>query len=571
MPRRLIFWSLAAVAVLAAVWQACALRWTCDDAFISFRYAQNFAEGHGLVFNLDPNEAAVEGYTNFSWTMWLAIGVMLVGGDVALELWSVVSGVVCHGGVVLLLASLAWRASSGRALVPIAACAYAAIHHAASLAPAGLETALFVLLATVLLRFALSLRCYRNAWLAGFVGVLIAMTRPDGAIFVAMTGLFVLFDAWRRRAPRLVVGYVVPFVLVFVPYLLWRHAYYGYWVPNTSFAKSAGVAYPELGWPYVRDFVLCYWALLLALVLPVWFVVKKPDLLANISSFLGRRPWLAMLLFTWPYLGFVVWVGGDFMFARFVLPVLPAVLLAFDVACQRWRPLWMQPVIAAALVVGLTLRVEPELLKYELAYSDNRRISMGLVDIARTYGEYLQKLFAGLDVRLGIAGAHANLAYRSRAPVAIECATGLTDAYIAHLPITGRGKPGHERSYWLYPDYLVQRGVQFMFELNFGKEIRDGVPVDVEPWRQIDFPVPGTPIPLPARLVTWDRKLMQELRRRDPGIVVQDFEQFLDAYIAELPNKTKAQVAADFARFRPFYFDREGDPARRQAFEAFLR
>jgi arabinofuranosyltransferase len=34
-----------------------------DDSFISFRYAQNLAWGHGLVFN--PGEQ-VEGYTNFA-------------------------------------------------------------------------------------------------------------------------------------------------------------------------------------------------------------------------------------------------------------------------------------------------------------------------------------------------------------------------------------------------------------------------------------------------------------------------------------------------------------------------
>jgi len=35
---------------------------TVDDAFISFRYAHNLVQGHGLVFN--PGER-VEGYTNF--------------------------------------------------------------------------------------------------------------------------------------------------------------------------------------------------------------------------------------------------------------------------------------------------------------------------------------------------------------------------------------------------------------------------------------------------------------------------------------------------------------------------
>ena len=41
-----------------------------DDAFIFFRYADNFSIGHGLVYN--PGEA-VEGYTSFLWTLLLAL------------------------------------------------------------------------------------------------------------------------------------------------------------------------------------------------------------------------------------------------------------------------------------------------------------------------------------------------------------------------------------------------------------------------------------------------------------------------------------------------------------------
>ena len=139
MPRQLVFWTVALLAVGTAVWHAASLAWTCDDAFITFRYAQHFVDGHGLVFNLDPNEAPVEGYTNFSWTMWMALGAMLGFEHVEMESWSIFWGIVCHAGVVLLLSAMAWRASSGRAWVPVAACAYAAVHHAASLAPAGLE------------------------------------------------------------------------------------------------------------------------------------------------------------------------------------------------------------------------------------------------------------------------------------------------------------------------------------------------------------------------------------------------------------------------------------------------
>ena len=45
-----------------------------DDAFISFRYAKNLANGLGLVFN--PGEK-VEGYTNFLWVMILGLSEYL--------------------------------------------------------------------------------------------------------------------------------------------------------------------------------------------------------------------------------------------------------------------------------------------------------------------------------------------------------------------------------------------------------------------------------------------------------------------------------------------------------------
>ena len=45
-----------------------------DDAFISFRYAQNLLDGHGLVFN--PGEL-VEGYSNLLWVLLVSFGMKL--------------------------------------------------------------------------------------------------------------------------------------------------------------------------------------------------------------------------------------------------------------------------------------------------------------------------------------------------------------------------------------------------------------------------------------------------------------------------------------------------------------
>ncbi|HEB53911.1 MAG TPA: hypothetical protein ENI87_11720 [bacterium] len=564
MKRSLSFWLVAALAVIAAAWQSWALRWTCDDAFITFRYAQHFVDGHGLVFNLDPLEPPVEGYTNFSWTMWVALGALFGFDRAGMETWSIFWGVVCHAGTVLLLAAMAWRASGGRALVPVAACAYAAIHHAASLAPAGLETALFVLLVTAMARLSMALRCVREAWLLGFLGVLCAMTRPDGALFVAAAGLFVLYDAVRRHTPRLLLGYVLPFVFVFAPYLLWRRLYYGHWVPNTAVAKSASEPFLELGWPYLRDFFLCYWALLPTVVPIVWFAARRADVLAPVTPFLGRRPWLVVLAFVLPYLGFVAWVGGDFMFARFVLPILPALSFAWDLAAARWRRPWASLMCAMLLVPGLLLRVEPAGLDNPLhPVSDNRRISMkefapGVTwaDAMRIVGGYLHDLFEGLDVRLAIAGGHANLAFRSEVPVAVEVAAGLTDAHIARLPYRKRGKAGHGKP--RDPRYLEARGVHIHCEPDY---------LAGDAWRELWF----RPVNTPMRLVTYERELMAELRRRDPNVQFVDFEQFLDRYLAGLASKSKAEVRRDLIAFRRYYFDHNDDPARLAKFEDFVR
>ncbi|GDY02183.1 hypothetical protein LBMAG49_15120 [Planctomycetota bacterium] len=556
-PRVRLYWLIAAAAAIAAFAHAWSLRWSCDDAFISFRYAQHLVDGHGLRFNLDPSEPPVEGYTNFLWTVWLALGMALGFCGDLIEDWSFFWGSFFHAGTVLVVAWLVRRYGRPGNLVPIAACVYAATHHAASLAPAGLETALFVLLGVAMLAIAIGPRSLRSDFALGLLGTLAAMTRPDGAIFCASAGLVVLFDACRVGRVRSCAAFALPFVVGFLPYLIFRHAYYGYWVPNTFFAKSGSDPYLGQGLAYVWEFAKAYrWVFYLVAV-------------AWLACWRMRRPAFLTLLFVLPYLLFVAWVGGDFMFGRFVLPILPMVLLGLDFAVRTWQ----QSALLAAVAVTCVLNPElPAWLDdYKGPVSDNRRISVAempnfdgvtLIAANRAIGAYLLPVFSGLDVRLGISGGHANLAYRAAVPVAIEVAAGLTDAYIAHLPLPPRGKVGHERPWPLYPEYLERRGMNFMLELSY----HTGGLVDAA--RDIIFP--AKPVPLPAKIVVYDRTLMRALKLRDKDIQFVDFEQALDDYIKLLPQKNKADVAKDFAGFRRFYFDHNDDAERRFAIEAFL-
>jgi hypothetical protein len=65
--RRLPLLIVIAVA-LALAWL---IRFGCDDAYITFTYARSLVRGDGLTWFGDH----VEGYTNFAWVLWSALGL----------------------------------------------------------------------------------------------------------------------------------------------------------------------------------------------------------------------------------------------------------------------------------------------------------------------------------------------------------------------------------------------------------------------------------------------------------------------------------------------------------------
>ena len=108
-------WVLALI-VIGGIIGAWHLRWVCDDAFISYRYAENLAGGYGLVFN---HGEKVEGYTNFLWTLVLSIAS---SSGFPLPQSSMILGLSCWA---LALLGLSWRNDGWTITATIgAACCY---------------------------------------------------------------------------------------------------------------------------------------------------------------------------------------------------------------------------------------------------------------------------------------------------------------------------------------------------------------------------------------------------------------------------------------------------------------
>ena len=451
-----------------------------DDAFISFRYVKNFLNGHGLVFN--PGER-VEGYTNFLWVVILAISQYLLPAISLLRI-SQVLGVLIGAATVCMIVAFSSKQQPLRSFAWVGAALLSAHTGFVAWATGGLEGSLFAFLAFAGAWAHVHYVVRRDRWwLAPLLFALTTMTRPDGCLFFAVTGIhFFFFERGRTGRwfnPRLFLWLAV-FLAVYAPYFGWRYSYYGYLLPNTFYAKTTGIhlAVYERGvrylWEYFRDY---------GLFLPFLYVFLL----------IRQRSWIWEGYFscqTVVYLGYIVSVGGDGLaFSRFVSYIAPFLCLLLQRAIQEVHDLlgslfpkrtWLVASTCAVVIVGtIASSLRPGigvLLFPERARSYERRSRLSFPG----YGTgHSYKWFTNYFVdRQAVAARWLEANAPPNSLVAASPAgsisyymshrlidmLGLNDIHIAHSEATirepGRGRAGHEKGDGQYvlsrsPDFIL--------------------------------------------------------------------------------------------------------------------
>ncbi len=388
--------------------------YTVDDSYISYRYAENLAGGRGLTFN--PGER-VEGYSNLLWILLLSLPTRLgcspVGASKALGLLS---------GWVLLLFIHCWR---GREIPAYEKWVWiSALVSSLPLsvwAASGMETVFYTLLITAGL---LGIGPGRRSPVYCLALGLAAITRPEGILFAAIGGLFLLY---RREEKRQFIISCLMLIAPFVLQMVFRKFYYGTWLTNTFHAKMGFSLEIWLkGWVYGRDF-LTSWG-----PLTVLWILAVPG---GVSLWKRNRPlFLKVVLAIVAQSGFIVAAGGDWMKPyRFWVPVLPFLflLLAEGFVWLRVQAIergFRRSAGVEALLIGLVVVGNgwswPAVRHYTKIYAEGmQRTSVAL---GRWLGENAQP---GEWVALGDAGA---LPYYSGLR-AIDL-YGLMNPAIARLP-----------------------------------------------------------------------------------------------------------------------------------------
>lgn len=228
--------------------------WTYDDAYIIYRYARNFADGQGMVYN--PGQHYL-GTSSAAYTLVLALLYKLLPGLDFLILGSIVSFVslMACGMLVWSMGALGQRPLTGLLAALTVVANPLMLHSWGGEMP--------MLVAFVLAAIA----CYWRGFdlPAGLFLGLAVLTRQDSLVLVALVGAHSLL--LRRRLPWRLMATFAP---VLAPWVLYTSFFFGSPLPGTLEAK---IAQGKAGWPFFLSGSIEWLSGTIGEGVPRWLVV----------------------------------------------------------------------------------------------------------------------------------------------------------------------------------------------------------------------------------------------------------------------------------------------------------
>ena len=438
-----------------------------DDAYITLRYAQHWLRGDGIVFNTTER---VEGYTSFFHLALVSGAAKLIGGVDNLPLITQGIGLIAFGGICAIIVFVLKPSTTQLNYSPRALLLLLIPTNLALIAWSlgGLETTLYTALLMLLTyQFsntpdASSLTTKKINRL-GILLAIITMTRPEALLFVGITGLFLLLPhglkspRWKQLSIL-----VLSFLVVWLPYFLWRWNYYGDPFPNTYYVKMDTDLITRLrnGFHYLHTY-----ARIAPFILPLGIVTGLLALILirakDHSQHHQAQSLFYMLSVATVGTLYVCYTGGDHMPAyRFFVPLVPI---------YGWLLAQSLPIVIPSLVnrhTGLLYVCCMGLICMQSVWSNQKMRDAQHIDpaasVGRDVGMWIQQnLPAHSTIALNTAGSTPFFAPQHH----FIDMLGLNDRHIAHRQIQERRTwmqqyPGHGKGDGQYvlkrqPDYII--------------------------------------------------------------------------------------------------------------------
>ncbi len=296
--------------------------WLSDDSFISFRTLDHFVNGYGLRWNIVER---VQAFTNPLLVLVVSPFYYFYQNIV---FWSFFSSFCWGLGTVYFLRKLA----ASKVVFWIGIVFLFSSKSFVDYLYSGLENSLNYLIQVVFFYFYWKESEEKSKLpTLVFLSALALVSRIDFILIFLIPTVIVLYKDWKQgRIDRKLIRFIF---LSTLPALFWftfSAVYYGSLFPNTYYSKtnvedSIEKILSQGGHYYLFELK---WDSIVFLFLPIVFLVRF--LFRKETKQLGEA-----VLFSIPYLVYILFVGGDFMAGRF----FTYVILLFGIAILRLRDL----------------------------------------------------------------------------------------------------------------------------------------------------------------------------------------------------------------------------------------
>lgn len=440
------------IIIMLGLYNACGNMFMQDDAYISYNYAKWFSRGYGLVWYPGSTEF---GYTNFFYTLMIGVGMIM---GIPPEWASNAINMASFVGCLILTYHIAKHilGSASLALLPVL---LLATHHSfTSYATGGLETMWVTLL--VLGFYWQLLRADPNQLIIGTLAAIALLSRLDAAVLLLPGYVYLARrNMWQAA--------IIP-VLTTLGFLLICTVTYGHPLPTSFDVKMPGGG--EMlgsGLRYLWLYVLLHLYLPLMMPLIVIYFFATRERLQRVG---GQSLLIGSVLLLW--LCYIVYVGGDFMEFRFLVPVLAFYSIVIVRLLQLLVPLQyhMRALVIVTLLSLLSNAAHPAMFetrpnKYDrpdspkpfyYAFVENTEMLGDWLHAKNTnwilIGKALNRYFANVgNIHIAVNAAGA-IAYYSELPI-ID-GLGLNTRAVVDDHVAFQNRPGH---YFRASDALLKR------------------------------------------------------------------------------------------------------------------
>lgn len=371
------FIAIIAITILLRIVWYLLTGYTADDAFITFRFAENIAAGNGFVYNIGER---VLGTTTPLFTLIIAFFSLL---SIPPLVAAFTINTISSGITVYLIFRLAQKLEFGR-LAFLPAIMLLFFPRLLVTDTGGMETAFFTMLATASLYYNAHARLPQMLTFAS----LAALTRPEGFILLFIVCLYRLFT----RTITMLKLSVIPIALI-GPWVVFAWKYFGTPIPHSIPAKFA--LYSNFGTMSVFDNV----GLVLNLNQPLGVLLAIFCFIGIIYLFAANRYGICEMVWVIAIIDFLA-ISKTHIFLWYVSPLYPYYFL-FAVAGlmyllkttyyfkNRLRTV-SNYVYAAALIMLVFLAV-----KTNQHYSTQQQT---LNQVHKAIGLYLSENVADIDI-----------------------------------------------------------------------------------------------------------------------------------------------------------------------------